>query len=183
MLTLLGLSSDPAAADSFAETVGGRCWIAHESQTGDRPYHAVFAVATDEIELARAAADVALHVAYSRVISPATNRSADRVIASFGLKHHPDLDRRAADDHWRDVHAPLALVHHAAMCDYEQLAVVATLAGDPIDGLALCAFESRRDLSDRFFNDDESRAEILADIRSFADMKRSLPRVVLSQAR
>jgi len=183
MLTLLGLATDPAAAESFSATGAGRCWVTHDCETGTPPYRAVFAVATDQVESARVVADVALHVAYCRMISPATEPTADRVIASFGLIHHPDLDHRAADDHWRDVHAPLALVHHAAMCDYEQLSVVATLAGEPLDGLAMCGFLSRSELSERFFNDDASRERILADVRTFADMTTSWPRVVLRQVR
>ena len=67
------------------------------------------------------------------------------------------------------------------MCDYEQLSVVATLRGEPIDGLAMCAFPTRQILSERFFNDDDARREVAGDVASFADTARSLPRVVLQQ--
>ena len=67
------------------------------------------------------------------------------------------------------------------MCDYTQLSVVATLSGVEIDGLAMCAFDNRTDLREKFFNDDEAKAAIIADVAAFADTRASLPRVVLTQ--
>jgi hypothetical protein len=95
---------------------------------------------------------------------------------------HPRLTHRQADDHWRDTHAVLALASHHAMSDYTQLSAVATLSGRPLDGIALCAFSNKGDLSDRFFNDDAARAAVGQDVAQFADLQRSLRRVVLVSA-
>ena len=141
-------------------------------------------MATDNIDTLRAAADIALHVAFARDVKPAAGSPApERVVASFPLVRHPALSHRQADDHWRDVHGPLAVEHHAAMCDYTQLSIVATVSGLTIDGVALCAFDSRQEMRERFFNDDESRAIIEADVATFADVARSPRRVVLEQLR
>ena len=45
----------------------------------------------------------------------------------------------AADAHWRDVHAPLALRHHPGMWHYHQISVNDVLAGPALDGVALSA--------------------------------------------
>ena len=103
------------------------------------------------------------------------------MIGAFGMVCHPDLDHTAADTHWRDRHGPLALVSHSAMSDYTQLSVLATLSGTPLDGMALCAFASHDDLRHRFYDSDDARAAIAADVARFADTRRSLRRVVVTQ--
>lgn len=176
------MGSDRDAALEVATELGGRAYVNHESESDKRPYSTLVRVATDNREALDPVADVALHVVYARQIKAPTGPvSPDRVIASFALRHHPDLSHRQTDDHWRDRHGPLALVSHSAMCDYEQLSVVATLSGPAIDGLAMCAFDDRDDLRHKFFNDDEARAAIEADVAQFADVQRSPRRVVLRQ--
>jgi hypothetical protein len=181
MLELVALASDSNAAREVAERLGGRAYVNHEAESDRRPYSALVRVATDDVESVAGIADVGLYVAFPRDVKPGSGTPPERVVASFPLVRHPDLTHRQADDHWRDVHGPLALHHHAAMCDYTQLSVVATLSGPALDGLALCAFDSRDDLRQRFFNDDASRAVIEADVASFADVASSPRRVVLTQ--
>lgn len=184
MLELLAMGTDHEAALEVATKLAGAAYVNHPTESDKRPFSTLVRVSTDDVEAVSSVADVALHVAFARQVKvPAGPASAGRVVAAFPLLHHPDLSHRQADDHWRDVHGPLALEHHAAMCDYTQLSVVATLSGPPIDGLALCAFDSRDDMRQRFFNNDESRAAIEADVSTFADSKRSPRRVVLTQAR
>lgn len=183
MLELIGLGSNPDAVAEAADRLGCLAYVNHPNESDKRPYSALLRANTDEIEAVRAVSDVALHVAYTRVIKPMPDIvPAERVIAAFGLVRHPDLSHRQADDHWRDVHGPLALTNHAAMCDYHQLSIVATLDGPELDGVALCAFETRDDMRTRFFNDDEARAIIEADVAKFADAAGSPRRVVLTQA-
>ncbi|MGF1599622.1 MAG: EthD domain-containing protein [Acidimicrobiales bacterium] len=180
MLELVALGTDVEGAVAVAAELGGTCYVNHSGESERRPFSTLLRIDTDEIERVRAVADVALHVCHRRVIRPEPEpRPSDRVVAVFGLVHHPDLDHRRADDHWRDVHAPLALVNHAAMCDYTQLSVVATLDGPPLDGLALCAFADRDELRTRFFNDEAAKAVIEADVATFADPARSPRRVVM----
>lgn len=182
MLELVGLGSDSQAAREAAEISGGVMYLNHPEESDRRPYSTMVRAATDEIEALRAAADVALYVCFARAIKDERQPlPPDRVIGSFPLVAHPDLSHRQADDHWRDRHAPLALESHSAMCDYTQLSIVATISGRELDGIALCAFENRQDLRTKFFNDDDARAAIEADVAQFADLRHSPRRVVLTQ--
>lgn len=177
----MGLCTSAEAARTIGDARGGRVWQAHASQKPGAPYLAMFEIDTDDLDEAVAAADVSLHLAARRTIKPPTATPADRVIASFGMIRHVNWSHRRADDHWRDVHGPLALECHRAMCDYEQLSVLHTFAGPQLDGMAMCAFASRDELSNRFFNDDAARRRVIADVSTFADTAASLPRVVLEQ--
>ncbi len=180
MLEMIGLGHDTEAMVEVGRDLGATVYVSHPTQSDRRPYSGLIRAVTDEIEALRSVCDVALHVGYARVVKPRTAAPLpDRSVAAFGLVRRGDLTHRQADDHWRDVHAPLALVHHAAMSDYTQLSIVATLMGQELDGVALCAFGTRDDLSTKFFNDDDARAAIEADVASFADPARSPRRVVL----
>lgn len=182
MLELVGLGTDQGSLRAAAEETGGVAYVSHPRQSENIPYSTMLRAATDEIEAVKAMADVALHVCYARAIKDERDPlPPDRVIGSFPLVAHPDLGHRQADDHWRDVHGPLALRSHSAMCDYTQLSIVATISGQELDGIALCAFETRDDLSNKFFDDDEARAAIEADVSSFADTRHSPRRVILTQ--
>lgn len=180
MLQLIGLGHDSAAVTEAARAMGATAYVSHPTQSARRPYSAMIRADTDEIEALRSVCDVALHIGFVRTIKAERSPAPpERAIAAFGLVRRPDLTHREADDHWRDVHAPLALTNHAAMCDYTQLSIVSTLMGPELDGIALCAFETRNDLSEKFFNDDDARAVIEADVAQFADPARSPRRVVL----
>jgi len=182
MLELVGLGTDVEAAEQLAMRLGGHAYRNHATEKDSRPYSALVRVATDDIEAVRAVSDVALYVCFSRVIkAPSQPATPERSIATFGLVRNPAMTHRQCDDHWRDTHGPLAIKMHAAMCDYEQLSVVETLHGQPLDGIAMCAFETREDLSNKFFNDDDARAAIVADVQTFSDPANSPPRVVLQQ--
>ena len=182
MLELVALASDATAAAEAAEELGGLSYRNHDGDDDRRPYAGLVRVATDRIETLAEVADVGLYTAFARTIkAPTAPASPTRVIGSFGLVHHPDLSRAETDRHWRDVHGPLALRSHSAMCDYTQISIVAVHAGLELDGIALCAFDSRDDLRERFFDDDAAKAAIQADVASFADVRRSPRRVVLAQ--
>ena len=182
MLELVGWGSDVAAATALVERLGGKAYVNHPSESDRRPYSAMVRVVTDDVEAVRAVSDVALFVCFSRVIkAPTVEPTAERSIATFGLVRNPAMTHRECDDYWRDNHGPLALEMHLAMCDYSQLAVIETLHGQPLDGIAMCAFSTRADLSTKFFNDDEAKAAIIADVVKFSDAKASPARVVLQQ--
>jgi len=182
MLELVGWGSNASAATDLAQRVGGIAYQNHASEKDSRPYSAMVRVATDDIEAVRSVSDVGLYVCFSRVIKqPTKEPTSERSIATFGLVRNPAMTHRECDDHWRDNHGPLALKMHLAMCDYSQLAVVETLHGQPLDGIAMCAFSNRSDLSTKFFNDDDAKAAIIADVTKFSDAAASPPRVVLQQ--
>ena len=97
--------------------------------------------------------------------------------AAFAMVRRPDLTHEEADAHWRDVHAPLALRHHPGMWHYHQVSITEVLAGPAYDGIALCAFASEQEMSERFFGGPEDQAVIGADVARFADMANSPRRV------
>lgn len=182
MLELVGFGSDADAAASVVERLGGMAYRNHPTERDTRPYSSMIRVATDDVEAVRAVSDVGMYVCFSRVIkAPTVEPTNERSIATFGLVRNPAMTHRQCDDHWRDNHGPLALQMHLAMCDYSQLAVVQTVHGQELDGVAMCAFSNRSDLSEKFFNDDDAKRAIIKDVSLFSDAAASPPRVVLQQ--
>jgi hypothetical protein len=105
------------------------------------------------------------------------------VVGVFPMIAKPGITPDAADRHWHQIHGPLALEHHAAMTSYRQLAVVETIAGTRLQGIALCGFAQLEDLRQRFFSFADSRRVIAEDIVRFADTRRSPRRLVASVER
>jgi uncharacterized protein (TIGR02118 family) len=71
--------------------------------------------------------------------------------------------------HWTERHAPLARQHHVGLWDYTQNVVrrAYTPGGGQIDGIAELHFRTREDFEDRFYDSDEGRAAIRADVQRF----------------
>jgi len=105
------------------------------------------------------------------------------VTAAFAMLRRPDLTHEQSDAHWRDVHAPLALRHHPGMWHYHQVSVEEVLDGRFYDGIALCAFASEQELTERFFGGPEDQEVIRADVLKFADTTNSPPRVRMTEWR
>jgi uncharacterized protein (TIGR02118 family) len=81
--------------------------------------------------------------------------------------------------HWTENHTPLAIRHHVGLWNYTQNVVRRAYApgGEAIDGVAELHFRTRGELVDRFFDSDEGRAVIMADVRRF--MSRPRPETAL----
>ena len=73
--------------------------------------------------------------------------------------------------HWTERHTPLALRRHVGLADYHQFVVRETLTPrtPAVDGIAQLGFRTRADFETRFFDSDEGRAEIMADVARFMD--------------
>ena len=73
--------------------------------------------------------------------------------------------------HWTERHTALALRRHVGLADYHQFVVRETLTPrtPEIDGIAQLGFRVRADFETRFFDSDEGRAEIMADVARFMD--------------
>lgn len=183
MLELVVLGTDPDAALEVAADVGGIAYVANDDTHPKTPFRSIVrAVVSDPDRLAKAA-DVATHLVFSRQIKShdvtwEQGEPTPGVSACFGLVHNQKLSHLQTDTHWRDIHAPLALEHHAAMWDYVQLSVVRTLDGPALDGIAICSFPTLEDHNERFFNNAESERVINADVATFADLRHS-PRPAL----
>ena len=116
---------------------------------------------------------------------PLSELSADQLpgcVGMFPMIAKPNMDRTAADQYWRDVHAPLALEVHSAMTHYYQLTFVHRFFGPDLDGLALCCFAHEKDFRERMYSSAEGKQRIGEDIVKFADTARS-PRKVVATVR
>jgi uncharacterized protein (TIGR02118 family) len=71
--------------------------------------------------------------------------------------------------HWIENHTPLAQRHHIGLWNYTQNVVrrAFTPGGAAIDGVAELHFRTRADFETKFFDSDEGRAVILADVKRF----------------
>jgi uncharacterized protein (TIGR02118 family) len=71
--------------------------------------------------------------------------------------------------HWTENHTPLALKHHIGLWNYTQNVVrrAYTPGGAAIDGIAELHFRTREAIETEFFDSDEGRAAIMADVKRF----------------
>lgn len=173
-MELAAACTDRDAAAAVAKDIGGNLYADRRDDPSKLPFGALVTGVTDDISHLQDVADVGLYLICRRVIKP----GAAQVYGLFPLLHHPQKSHQQTDAHWRDVHGPLALEHHAFMSHYVQLSVVRTLSGEAFDGFALCGFENMEDFRDRFFTTEASRDVIAADIQNFADTKRSPRRLI-----
>lgn len=76
--------------------------------------------------------------------------------------------------HWTENHTPLALRHHVGLWNYTQNVVrrAYTPGGNAIDGVAELHFRTPDDFVYRFFDSDDGRAVILADVARFMSRPR-----------
>lgn len=92
----------------------------------------------------------------------------------FACWRNPDWSHAQFNEHWRDVHAPLAVRHHPGMQDYTQceLAHAFTPRAVNYDGIAILQFDSIEDYETRMFADAEGERIIGEDVAKFGDMNR-----------
>lgn len=173
-LELAACGNDLEAAQQCAQVLDGTLYIDPREKHAHLPFRALVTATTDDLEDLADAAGVGLYLVCRRVVKP----GHPKFVGLFTMMHHPDLSHAQADGHWRDQHGPLALEHHPAMTNYSQLNVLQTLSGPEVDGFALCGFETEQDLRERFYATKESVGVIAADVKRFADVKRSPPRLV-----
>ncbi|MCP5026614.1 MAG: EthD domain-containing protein [Actinomycetia bacterium] len=182
MLELVVAGNDPDAARAVAREVGGVALIDDRADV-ELAFHTLVRATTDDPDLLAPAAEVGTWVTYQRVMRARAGVPSpdEAVVALFPMVRHPDLTHRQADDHWRHIHAPLALELHPGMSHYTQLSVVHTIHGFAYDGFALCGFESLQDCKTRFFAGPEGQQIIGDDVASFADTRNS-PRRLLTRS-
>ena len=88
------------------------------------------------------------------------------------VKRAAGLSPEEFADHWANVHAPLARVHHSGLARYVQNVVVEKLSPDApdVDGIAELGFASLEDFRERMYDSAEGRELIAADVRQFIDV-------------
>jgi uncharacterized protein (TIGR02118 family) len=179
------LGTRRAEAIEIARAIGGTALVADDGQR--EPSFTSLLIGDDRAALT-AAADVGLYRVHVRPMRHqrrfwAAGEPTPGVTAAFGMLRRPDLTHEQSDAHWRDTHAPLALRHHPGMWHYHQVSIDEVLDGRFFDGIAMCAFASHQELSERFFGGPEDREVIWADVAKFADMERSPRRVKMTEWR
>lgn len=182
--SVVGAFSDVARAREVAETLGGTLIHDPREETGHLPFAAIVCADPDRLSAMTEPADVAAWIVCERTVKPRPTGGTGElpgVIGVFPLVANPKLGPEAADAHWRDNHAPLALKIHEVMTHYRQLCVIQHLHGLEVTGVALCGTDTVEDLRDRFFRDEDGRQAILADIAHFADTKRSPRRLIATE--
>jgi uncharacterized protein (TIGR02118 family) len=180
-LEFVAIGDDVDAVRSVAEIVGGHIYFDDRRDAKGLPFRTLIRAVTDRPALLEAASSVGTYVVCvrpKRVRSAAPPSTA--VIQVNAMVANPDIGVLAADTHWRDTHAPLALTHHIGMTQYTQLSVVHRISGPEYNGFALCEFDSMDDLREKFFDGPEGERVIYADIAKFADRERS-PRRLLAR--
>lgn len=98
-------------------------------------------------------------------------------VKSFFLAlRHPSMSHDQFAAYWGGQHAPLALKIHIGMWRYTRNVVAQPLTADAPDwdGMAILHFRSSFDLRERFYDSDEGRAAIAADIAKFSGGGRAL---------
>jgi len=174
MPMLVATSTDIEVCRRVAEEVAGDLYYDDRERGQHLPFKALLLSQIGHLERLSDVADCGLY----RVEFRELKAGPVEVVGLFPMIAHPDLSSSEADRHWRDVHGPLALHHHAAMTRYVQLAVVEQISGPAINGFALCCFASLSDLRERFFSYPDSRETIAADVARFADVKHSPARLI-----
>ena len=176
-LEIAATTNNLELATAIAKAKHGTLYCDAREEWQPLPFRALLTCVTDNPEELESVAEVGLYLICRRLIKPGDAEA----IGLFPLVRRPDLSHADADAHWRDVHAPLALEHHAHMTHYTQLSVLHRFSGAAVDGFALCGFSSISDLRERFYTRDESRKVIAADIQNFADTRNSPRRLIATQ--
>jgi len=182
-MKMVAAFSSRQTAESFGRENRGHLLAATSDETGHLPFAALYLGATDDIEHMLDVADVGVYLACERTIKnqPLSVIHASSLPGSVGIftmVANPSMGAAAADRHWRDRHAPLALEIHAAMTHYYQLGVAHRFSGPDWHGFALCCFATEDDLRQRFFKSKEGERAIAEDVARFADTRKSPRRVI-----
>jgi uncharacterized protein (TIGR02118 family) len=85
------------------------------------------------------------------------------------VRRRADLSHAQFVRHWTETHAALARRHHPALIEYTQHDVrrAYSSGGRDVDGIAELWFPDREVLERRFYDSDEGRAIIRADVEQF----------------
>ena len=168
------MTTDIAGAKQLADKLGGRLYADEREKHQKLPFRALLTATTDDLSPLTQIADVGLSVICRRVVKDGPKSD----IGLFPILRRPSLSHKQTDAHWRDIHAPLALVHHAAMSFYHQCSVVHCISGLQLDGIAMCGFESLDDFHNNFYTTPDSVKVIADDVRQWAAIEQSPNRLI-----
>ena len=181
-MAIAGAFSDIAAATRWMKESGGILLSATSKETAHLPF-AALVVQFSESEAPGKVADVGAWVVEVRTIKNTPFEELDAAtapasVAIYTMVANPEMGARAADAHWRDNHAPLALRIHTVMTHYYQISIQQVLHGPQWHGFALCCGETDDNLRHHFYDSPEGAAMIRDDVQLFSDTKASPRRVM-----
>ncbi len=186
-LELIAAFKNRQRAHAIAKQVHGIIYCDDREDIDHLPFGALVSAQTDNLTAFADAADVGAYLVCRREIKPRQSMtdsgSLPGVIGLFTLVANPELGHDASDQHWRDMHAPLAVKVHKAMSFYSQLSIMHTFHGPRWDGFALCGFDSMTDLRERFFDSAEGEKRIHEDVAVFSDSEKSPRRIIATEVR
>lgn len=179
---IAGAFSDVVSAQALVNQTGGVLLSATSKETSHLPFAALVVQFSNDEALAKAADVGAYHVAIRSIKNTAFEQLNAQTmpgsVAIYTMVANPDLGAQAADAHWRDNHAPLALRIHTVMTHYYQVSILDVIHGPQWHGFALCCGETDEDLRHRFYDTPEDAATIRDDILLFSDTRASPRRVM-----
>lgn len=182
-LKIAATFADKAEAEKVANLSQGLMFEASAEKTEHLPF-ATLVLGTSAVLMdLKQRTDVGLYLVNERAVlnQPLSVLNQDMLPASVGIfpmVANAEIGAEAADRHWREQHAPIALEVHTAMTHYYQLAVMHRFSGADWNGLALCCFANEDDLRNKFYNSSEGKRRVAEDVAKFADTKNSPRRVV-----
>ena len=182
-LKIAAVFADKAEAEKVAKLSQSLMFEASADTTEHLPFAALVLGTSAVLMDLKQRTDVGLYLVNERAAlnQPLSVLKQDMLPASVGIfpmVANAEIGAEAADRHWREQHAPIALEVHTAMTHYYQLAVIHRFSGADWNGLALCCFANEDDLRHKFYNSSEGKRRVAEDVAKFADTKNSPRRVV-----
>ena len=182
-LKIAATFADKAEAEKVANLSQSLMFEASAEKTEHLPFATLVLGTSAALMDLKQRTDVGLYLVNERAVlnQPLSVLNQDMLPASVGIfpmVANAEIGAEAADRHWREQHAPIALEVHTAMTHYYQLAVMHRFSGADWNGLALCCFANEDDLRNKFYNSSEGKRRVAEDVAKFADTKNSPRRVV-----
>ena len=182
---LISVMTNLDQARELAIEVKGRLIADERVEAKPDPFVALVLGTTNNLEMMVEKSNVGAYLAHERIFKTRGNDVDDHILKSvtgvFTVVANSDLGHQKADKYWCDVHAPLALSIHSAMCGYTQLSIQRRFHGPQWDGFALCEFESLGDFKDHFYDSEAGRLAIAKDIAVFSDSNKSPRRIIATE--
>ena len=150
-LKIAAVFADKAEAEKVAKLSQSLMFEASADKTEHLPFAALVLGTSAALMDLKQRTDVGLYLVSERAVlnQPLSVLNQDMLPASVGIfpmVANAEIGAEAADKHWREKHAPIALEVHTAMTHYYQLAVMHRFSGANWNGLPSAALLTKMTL-------------------------------------